>query len=83
MANRDAHGVRGMVGVVAAVAVVALALLLAGCTVISVEGDHNRIKDAGGHGGVAIPAADDASTWRERLERIERALGMAHRDGVR
>jgi hypothetical protein len=56
---------------------------LAGCTVISVEGDHNRIRDAGGHGGVALPEPDDAPTWRQRVERIEQALGMAHRGGQR
>ncbi|PLP96652.1 hypothetical protein CYJ10_31050 [Cupriavidus pauculus] len=61
----------------------ALALLLAGSTVISVEGAHNQIRDAGGHGGGAVPAPDDAPTWLERLERIERALGMAHRNGQR
>ncbi|AZG15726.1 MULTISPECIES: hypothetical protein [Cupriavidus] len=62
----------------------ALALMLTGCTVISVEGDHNRIRDAGGHGGVALPERDDgAATWLERLERIEKAMGIAHRDGQR
>lgn len=64
-----------------------LARPLAGCTVISVEGDHNRIRDAGGHGGVVLPASDCAPdcapAWRERLERIEQALGMTHRGGHR
>lgn len=80
MANRYVRKGRGMGGVFGSAALV---LLLAGCTVISVEGDHNRIRDAGGHGGLAVPAPDDASTWHERLERIERALGMAHRDALR
>ena len=65
--------------------VMMLALLLAwppaGCTLISMEGDHNRIRDAGGHGGMALPDPDDAPTWRERLERIEQALGIVHRNG--
>ncbi|WP_156545870.1 hypothetical protein [Cupriavidus sp. D384] len=70
--------------------VVALGCLLTGCTVISVEGDHNRIRDAGGHGGVVRQqeqeqergqGQDRARTWLERLERIEQALGIAHRGG--
>lgn len=86
MANREAKGASGIVGgggAVGRAARLALALLLGGCTVISVEGDHNRIRDAGGHGGVAVAAPDDAPTWVERLERIERALGMAHPDVTR
>jgi len=46
----------------------------AGCTVISVEGDGNRIRDAGGHGGLALPegsAAENGPDWLERLERLE------------
>jgi len=53
-------------------------LWLAGCTVISVEGDHNRISDAGGHGGVTLPEGDGALTWLERIERIEKMLGLRH-----
>jgi len=57
-----------------------LAALLTGCTVITVEGDQNRIRDAGGHGGVALPEeTGDAPTWVERVERIEKALGIAHK----
>jgi hypothetical protein len=29
----------------------AVAVLLAGCTVIHIEGDGNSVSDAGGHGG--------------------------------
>lgn len=56
---------------------------LSGCTVIAVHGDHNHIRDAGGHGGVAVSEADDAATLAERIERIERierALGLAPKD---
>lgn len=59
---------------------------LAGCTVIAVHGDHNHIRDAGGHGGVALPEQSDAQTWPERIERIERmerALGLQHKDAPR
>jgi hypothetical protein len=50
------------------------AVLQAGCTMIIVEGDANRIRDAGGHGGLAlpeIPASEKNSDWLERLERLE------------
>lgn len=51
-------------------------LWLSGCTVIVVEGNHNRIRDAGGHGGLALQEPDaDAPAWltyAEHLEHLER-----------
>lgn len=59
----------------------AAGILLAGCTVISVEGDHNRISDAGGHGGLTFPEGADGggagAHWLQRLERLER---LEHRE---
>ncbi len=47
---------------------------LAGCTVIVVEGNHNRIRDAGGHGGLALQQPDaDAPDWLTRAEHLQRA----------
>ncbi|RZT36308.1 hypothetical protein [Cupriavidus agavae] len=50
--------------------------VLTGCTVITVEGNNNQIRDAGGHGGLALPDVPPAGAGRhpgrERLERLER-----------
>ena len=53
---------------------------LAGCTVIVVEGNHNRIRDAGGHGGLALQQPDSGApdwlTYAEHLERLQRLQPM-------
>lgn len=62
---------------------------LSGCTVIVVEGNHNRIRDAGGHGGLALQEPDaDAPAWltyAEHLERLQRERAenpQQRRDGL-
>ena len=53
---------------------------LTGCTVIAVEGNHNHIRDAGGHGSAAVLEPDSAPGSLERWERGEKAVAPGQRE---
>lgn len=57
------------VSLLPALPVVVAAILLGGCTLVSIEGDGNSVSDTGGHGGgLTIPAtAQGEPSLVERL----------------
>lgn len=48
----------------------ALVCVLASCTFVNIEGDHNTVSDTGGHGGgISLPAQQ--TTLKDRLEKLQ------------